>query len=200
MKSLFESIIDTDDDIKSMAEKDSERVSIKKALEEFLSCLGIEANKYNGNSFPLIVNNRLPKYKPGWKCIVKYYMRYILQAYIDKYGHNWYYDKNYDEMRAKCRNIIKDALKDGFEKYLNKKHIQYEKFGSQPLTKQKYDNTIDVDITYSFDDYDVWFKLWRMDSKNVQRIYNKDPKYKEDYLNYQWNFEIVLPQDIWDAC
>ena len=89
MRSLYESILDTDNDIENSVNEKVKIRYIKEALGEFFKYLHIDMYKCNGKGSPIIVNNY---HRPIFD--VNFYMENALDYAISKQGEDWYLDKN----------------------------------------------------------------------------------------------------------
>lgn len=193
MRTLWEAIQDNDDVIDKKVKNEIDKRRVREALDQFFEQLHIDSRKVNGASKPVIVNRG-----HEWinkKCVtVKYYMddmwNYIISIHHD--DASIYYNKDFEAVDIDNQNFIRAALREGFEKYLKSKHVEFEK------TSKEFDS----DQIYKVCGLEIQFRVWFRD-KHAQKPYDKRPgtksnkEYRMDFKDLSWAYEISVPEEIW---
>lgn len=184
MRSLYESIISSDEETQKQIQQELDKLNIKKALIEFLHYLHID-DLNDEEDF----RETLSSHTNFVEC------RFNLKNYIDyitKNAHHgseqWYLDLSYESVVYNCQYFIQNALKE-FEKTLDKSHIRYKKTGR--------DN-----VKYELLDTEVRFIIYRVIEKGFKKSYDKKTKgsleFRKSAKNWNWWFRFQVPKEIWN--
>ena len=189
--SIIESIADSDEEAESKIQSEMIRQTIKEALIEFFDSLHIDIPNKD-NSLNLDRDSLAYEKRDALRFNMRNHIDWVTE--VPQHGSSqWYQEKTWEGMYLQNHNFINGALRNVFEKYLNKKHIKYK------TTKSN------SDISYHFEDDKktyIQFLLYISYSDAAKRVYDKPTsggyQSRALYKNYGWQFKVSIPRDFWD--
>lgn len=187
--SILESIVDSDEEAEKKIRSELDREVIREALIEFFKYLHIEVPNRDNS---LNLDKESLAYKR------RHILRFDMENYIvwitngPQHGSDqWFQEKTWDSMCIQNQNFIRQALKEAFEKYLDRKRVKYIKQSR-------------LNIKYSFGDSNdnyIEFLLYKNESPGLKKEYDKQTRggknTRESYLGWGWKFLIDIPENFW---